>query len=241
VSSTLLGQRGDPRPGNSTRPFSRTPAMFHHQVTKLGERIRVSGKEATLYTGELVDAAGKNSSAQVIYQTPGLVRLVGFTSGQPLSFDEDIARGVASRDDEVLLETFVMDFPEGMLASVQRSGAVRLLGIGVGPDPRKNPGYSGPRYDIFEVTGPVRTRIDRFVSSKMYYFDSHSGLLIKTLTIDRSRPTPVEMETRFLNWQTIDGSAYPSRIDRFEAGRLVFSFTVRSINAGPAVEAGQFR
>jgi hypothetical protein len=227
---------------DTTGRLKRVPGVFQRHLGVLGNRMQVSGKELTTYSGEFMDAAGARSPARVLYQTPGLVRLDGFKPGQAvLSFDGDRALGVVSRDDELLLETFVMDMPEGMLASVQRSAAVRLLGLGFGPDPRKTPRYTGPRFDIFEVTTRVRSRSDRLIRSKLYYFDSQTGLLQSTRYYDRSRPAPVKLETRFSDWRYIDGSAYPGRIDHFEGGRRVFSFIAAAITAAPRVEPAQFR
>jgi len=223
-------------------PFDYIPNVAQRQLAVLGDRMRVSGKELTIYTGEVVDANGNRSPAQVIHQLPGLVRLAGFKPGQAVvSFDGQRASGVISSDDELLLETFVMDMPEGMLASIQASAAVRLLGSGFGPDPRNTPKYGGARYDIFDVTSAVRSRSDRVTRSRLYYFDSLTGLLQSTRYYDRSRPTPVKLETRFSEWRNIDGSTYPGRVDRYERGQRVLSFIVNAITAAPRLQPERFR
>lgn len=230
------------RSADVSRRLGYTPSIAQRQLAVLGERVRVSGKELTIYTGEVVDANGNRSPAQVIHQLPALVRLAGFKPGQTvLSFDGDRASGVLSSDDELLLETFVMDLPEGMLASIQASAAVRFLGSGFGQDPLKTPKYVGARYDIFDVTSDIRSRSDRVTRSRLYYFDSLTGLLQSTRYYDRSRPTPVKLETRFSDWRSIDGSAYPGRIDRYERGQRVFSFIVNTISAAPRLEPERFR
>jgi len=77
--------------------------------------------------------------------------------------------------------------------------------------------------------------------SRLYYFDSLTGLLQSTRYYDRSRPTPVKLETRFSDWRSIDGSAYPGRLDRYERGQRVFSFIVNTISAAPRLEPERFR
>jgi hypothetical protein len=239
LTSIVTGQG---RPADIGR-LDHIPSVAQRQLGVLGDRTRVSGKELTIYTGEVVDAAGNRSPAQVIYQVPGLVRLAGFKSGQAVvSFDGERPLGVTSNDDALLLEAFVMDMPEGMLASIQGSAAVRLLGFGFGPDPRETPKKSvGVRYDIFDVTAPVRSRSDKVTRSKLYYFDSLTGLLQSTRYYDRSRSSPIKLETRFSEWRNIDGSAYPGRIDHYERGERVFSFVANTITAAPRLEPERFR
>jgi hypothetical protein len=237
---TVMGQVGTPTAVFAR--FDRIPSLLQRQLNVLGNRMRDSGKQQTIYAGEVTDAAGKRSPAQVIYQLPGLVSLVGFKAGQgTLSFDGERAFGVISRDDQAVLDVFVMDLPEGMLASVQSSAAVRLLGRGFGPDPRSAKKYIGPRYDIIEVTAPTRSAADRSLNSKLYYYDSQTGLLQSTRYYDRSRSSAVKLETRFSEWRAIDGSLYPGRIEHFEAGQLIFSFVANTITAAPGIDAASFR
>jgi hypothetical protein len=227
---------------NSDRAFDRIPSMFLPQLDALGNRVKAKGKETTIYEGQLFDAAGNSFPARVIHQLPGLVRLEGFKGqGAVLSFDGQRINGITSqKSDEDLVETFVMDLPEGMLASVQGGAAVRLIGRGFGPDPRVVPNYKGIRYDIYEVTGPVVCRRDQLIRSKLYYFDSRTGLLQSTRYYDRSISPPLKIETRFSIWGTIDGSAYPARIDHYENGKLVFSFIAESIKGEASIDIANF-
>src|SRR5262249_26331308 len=106
------------RPEAIVPRLDRIPSVAQRHLAVLGDRMRVSGRELTIYTGDVIDSTGNRSPAQVIHQLPGLVRLSGFKPGQAVvSFDGERALGVISNDDDLLLETFVMDMPEGMLAS----------------------------------------------------------------------------------------------------------------------------
>jgi len=240
-TATLIAQR-QTTPASGAKNANRVPAVFQRQIATLGKRLQAPGKERSIYIGEVTDRAGNRSTGQVIHQIPSLVRLAGFKAGRAnISFDGTRTTGVVSRDDEAVLETFVMDLPEGMLASIQGSAAFRLIGLGSGPDPRSTPRYTGLRYDIFEVTAPSRSRSDQLVRSKLYYFDSQTGLLQSTRYYDRSRSLPLRLETRFSQWRNIDGSVYPGRIDHFEGGQLLFSFTATTIQALPAVDSAEFR
>jgi len=234
----VLGQTPNSTPPTSAmRMFNRVPSLLHPHLAALGPRLRSTGKEQTIYSGEIVDEAGRRSPVQVTVQLPGLVRLEGVKPGGPLSFDGQRTTGVASALDDSLIETFVMDLPEGMFDASQRSAALRLLGRGFGSDPRSKGNRAGPRYDIYELMAPVVSRPDQPVRSRLYYFDSQSGLLQSTRYYDRTN----KIETRFSNWKTLEGSAYPGRIDHYENGRLVFSFEAKTIVAAAATEPSRFR
>jgi hypothetical protein len=224
-----------------TSIFKRRPSFFLQQTAALGDRVRITGKELSVHSGDIVDSLGHHSPVRVMYQLNGAVRLEGFNSKGVLSFDSQRATGVTSSSDEMLLEIFLVDSVEGMLNSLEHSAAARLLGTGFGPDPRKTSTYTGPRYDIFEVTAPLPSRVDHLVRTKLYYFDSQSGLLVSTQSYDRSRATPLKLETRFSDWKTVDGSTYAGRIDHYEAGQLVFSFIVSNTSTGSAVGLESFR
>jgi hypothetical protein len=78
------------------------------------------------------------------------------------------------------------------------------------------------------------------IRSKLYYFDSRTGLLQSTRYYDRSVSPPVKIETHFSVWGTIDNSAYPARIDHYEGGKLMFSFIAESIEGGESIDKANF-
>jgi hypothetical protein len=236
----ILGEDGS---RNEKNPINQPASIFHRQFTVLGKRLKTSGKEKTVYEGQLFDKDGKSSKARVVMQLPWLVRLEGFNGNNgTVSFDGMATNSTkASKSDDSLIETFVVDFAEEMFAFVQQGAAVRLLGQGFKPDSHVAPNYKGPRYDIFEVTGPLPYRKDKLVRSKLYYFDSDTGLLQSTRYYDRSVSPPVKMETRFSVWGAIDGSAYPAKIERYEGGKLAFTFIAEDIKAGSFIDKSNFK
>jgi len=140
--------------------------------------------------------------------------------------------------DESLLDTFVMDTLEGMLYSLRKGASMALLGHGFGPDARVAPDYKGPRYDIYVVTAPDRTHRTGALQSRRFYFDSSTGLLASTRYSDSAG---FAVETRFLNWEHVDGSAYPRTVERYENGRLAFSITVATVAGRSARNAANFQ
>jgi hypothetical protein len=218
------------------------PRDLDEQVNAIGSRIKSSGKEKTIYLGELIDSAGKSSEVKVITQLPQMVRLEGIKGqGSVLAFDGDKAKNASDKIDDALLETFALDIPEAMLASIQKYPAIRLLGRRFGPNPRITRSYSGPRYDIFAVTVPTVTKDKSALQSKLYYFDSATYLLHRTEYTKIIGSASVKVETRFDMWGTIEGAAFPARIERYEDGKRVFSFIATEIESGPAEDITNYR
>jgi hypothetical protein len=112
-----------------------------------------------------------------------------------------------------------------MIYAVRNGDSMQLLGRGfVSDSKRSDP--KAPRYDIYEVTSPDRTNKTTGLRARRYYFDSQTGMLASTRYTDRNG---VAVETRFSGWAQVDGSAYPSRIERYENGRLSFAFVAGTV------------
>jgi hypothetical protein len=210
------------------------------QVRAVGDRMARPGKEATLLEGQLL-GLGTPMKVQVLHQLSGMVRIDGLSKGGPLTFDGNTPRGLSGPVDQSLLEAFVMDSVEGMIHAARTGAHVRLIGRGFGPDPRINREYEGVRYDIYEVIAPDRSRQDRKLTMKRYYFDSSTGLLLSTRYSDQSYSPPLKVETRFSNWDQGNGSAYPKRIEHFENGNLIFSFVVSTASSQSRQNITKFR
>ncbi|MBI4471610.1 MAG: hypothetical protein HY646_03010 [Acidobacteria bacterium] len=239
-AASFQGRREQPHERTALFANAAMPSEVRQPIAALGERVQRTGKEVTTWTGEFTDANGTRSTVELIHQLPGLVRLQAANS-RVLVFDGNSRRGSGGfvTNDEDLLESIVLDSAEGMLWSLQEGGSMRLLGLRFGPDPKRLPDYNGPRYDIYEITGETHTRQDRLRRTKRYYFDSNTGLLVRTRYRDSRRS--VDVETRFSRWATVDGSAYPGSIERYEAGRLVFAFHATNVSHSPKRDVNVFR
>jgi hypothetical protein len=225
----------------SVEDSSQLPNMLAPQFDALGMRMTAEGKEKTVYDGVLTDAAGNTSQAKVTIQS-GMVKLEGFKStGSVIAFDGTQATGISGRADESTIESFLMDIPESILAKAGKTASVRLLGRNFVPDPLVAPDYTGPQYDIYDATMPIVYKTAATMRPKQFFFDADTQLLAKTEYYDRSVTPAIKMETRFSVWGTIEGSAYPARIDHYENDALVFSFIATSIEGGPAIDASNFR
>lgn len=216
------------------------PGGIARQVNALGPRVRTSDQVHMVLQGEF-SAAGERRAAQVRRELSGNIRLDGFKpGGASLSFDGERSYRASSPTDYALLETFGQDMAEGMFVSLMRGGAAQLLGLRFGPDRKTNPTYTGPLFDVYAVMDSVPTRPGSVTRQKRYYFDSDTGLLHSTRYTDDTAGN-IRVQTVFSNWQVLSGSAYPGRIDRYEGGKLRFSFVVTSVSNGPRQDRSVFR
>jgi hypothetical protein len=221
--------------------LSQLPNMLEPQLDAMGTRMTAEGKENTVYEGVLTDAASNVLQARATIQS-GMVKLEGFKgAGSVMAFDGAQATGISNRVDESIIESFLMDIPERLLATAGMTASVRLLGRQFGPDPLAVPGYTGPQFDIYDVTMPIIYKTTGAKRAKQFYFDADTRLLAKTVYYDRSVTPAIKVETRFSVWGTIEGSAYPARIDHYENDALIYSFIATAIAGGPAVDASNFR
>jgi hypothetical protein len=220
---------------------SQLPNLLAPQFDALGARMTTEGKELTVYEGALTDSAGNSMQARVTIQS-GMVKLEGFKgAGTALAFDGNQATGISSRADGSMIESFLMDTAESLIAVASKTASVRLLGRNFVPNPLVEPDYAGPQYDIYDVTLPIVYQTTDAMRVKQFYFDADTHLLAKTVYYDRSVTPAIKVETHFSSWGTIDESLYPARIDHYENDALVFSFIAATITGGPAVDASNFR
>jgi len=206
------------------------PGAIQHHVQALGTRMQIAGKEETVLDAKFVDDFGNKKSIHVAYQISGAVRIEGIHDSTPVIFDGEFTHDVANRTDEALMDTFVSDTPEAMFYSLRKGASIVLLGHDFQLDSQAASDVRGPRYDVYVVTAPDRIRGTRTLQTRRFYFDSTTGLLASTRYSDTAG---VRVETRFLNWEHIDGSAYPTTVERYENGRLTFSIVGTRVNGQP--------
>jgi|WetSurMetagenome_2_1015567.scaffolds.fasta_scaffold124657_2 hypothetical protein len=221
--------------------FTRIPSLLQPYVNALGKRTKEKGKEKTIFVGQYFES-GAASNTQVVIQLPRMARLEGFKGRNSIiAFDGERKKNAMDRKDGALLDTFLVDTVEGMFASIQELNSVRPIGLDFRPDPRKYPNYSGPSYDVYDVKNKCAFLEEMPFQSRQYYFDSKTQLLQRTIYTDTSVSPPANVETRFMMWGKIDGSAYPAGFERYENGKRVFSFIATNIESGPADDIANYR
>ena len=232
--------RGQVELKGSAKVFTGISGVFRPELEALGRRAQERGAETVVYAGEFARAGAKAVAARVTVQLPRMILLEGFKT-EKIAFDGTVSKNAATQADTALLEALLLDTQEGMLASMEGEGSARLLGRDFGPEPGQKSASSEARYDIYDVMMPDPFREGKSWVSRLYYFDSKTHLLEFTRYRDRTVSPPVEIETRFSMWGVVNGSAYPACIERYEDGKLVFSFVATGIETGPALDLSSYR
>jgi hypothetical protein len=230
LSALLASARGQVVSTGNRRQMasmSRTlPSLVQKQVQALGTRMRIAGKEETVLDAQFADDVGRKKTIHIVHEISGMLRIEGMHEKSAVSFDGKFTHGVEDRTDSAMMDTFILDTTEGMFDALQRGASLVLLGHDFQPHTGAVSESMEPRYDIFLVTAPQRIRPDDVPQPRRYYFSSATGLLASTRYVEVAGRN---IETRFLNWLYIDGSAYPTTIERYENGRLTFSITTTAV------------
>jgi hypothetical protein len=71
--------------------------------------------------------------------------------------------------------------------------------------------------------------------ARFYRFDSETGLPHSVTYTQGSESNPIQVETRFLDWVSVDGETVPKEIVRIENGKEVLRFTTGEAQFLPAV------
>jgi hypothetical protein len=197
-----------------------SPLMPHAQ--SLGDRVLKPGKERTTFSGELTTERGERYSLRITLQLPDNVRIEGLKPNGVVTFDGDSSVTTPSLLEQQLIEIFSSDIADTMITSTRDGAAVQLLGRHIRSD--SSIAAEVAQLDIYEWSGPIRSNPRKIDRLKRYAFDSSTGLLAYTEYLDETFSPPLNIRIRFTDWMTIDGSAYPGRIERLENGRLTFSW-----------------
>jgi hypothetical protein len=203
------------------------PSPLTPHAQSLGDRVLKSGKERTTFSGELTTERGERYSLRVVLQLPDNVRIEGLKPNGVVAFDGDSSVTTPSLLEQQLIEIFSSDIAEAMITSTRDGAAVQLLGRHIRPDSAVASEVA--EVDIYEWSGPIRSNPRKIDRLKRFAFDSSTGLLAYTEYLDEAFSPPLNVRIRFADWKTIDGSAYPGRIERRENGRLTFSWKASEI------------
>jgi hypothetical protein len=208
-------------------------------LSAFGDRISKPGRERTVLTGTVTDKFG-TGPAQLTWEAPGKIRFDRANQpGTPLTFsDQSGLTGTAqfSPADADMLESLLDDASENFFYQFIGGGAFRLLGLRFRADNGKAGGYSGPWFDVYTLSAPVKAQPAKTVRVKQYYFDSTTKLLAKTCYASSGRV----VTTEFNKWSASGGQAVPGQIIRKEDGTAVFTFNIAGATFGPAQNDGIF-
>ncbi len=189
--------------------------------------------------GGMLDRIGEPPGTfAAISEFPDRLRLTMQTGAQArtIIYDGEAARvigGNLTKADQALIESVVNDTAEHFFLTQIQGAPTRHLGNRFRADDGSATNYAGPFQDVFWMLNKFKMGPEIRSQYKVYYFNSDSHLLEKvTYRISRNGE-PVEVETRFSAWHSVEGQQVPRGVARLENGQQVMSLTITSVAVGP--------
>lgn len=213
-------------------------------LSALGNRLEKSGKERLTLLGAL--RTGSTTPARELAATlefPDRLRLV-VRGPQPrlITLDEQqtnsLPMAVAAEDLD-LIESLAYDSAEHFFATQMQGKAMRFLGSRFRTDDGSSPDYNGPYYDIYKIADQIQPSGEER-PAKLYYFNSDTFLLERVTYIINRGGSEINVETKLSDWRSVEGQQVPHRIERFENGKSVFTFSVASAALSQRADDGIF-
>lgn len=221
------------------------PQLRWH-LKMLGGRIEKPGKERITIAGTIKRAGDKQVlPMSLTLEFPDRLRLTVHDGSQHrvVTFNGQAAASVGNAltsSEREFIETLIYDTAEHFFAGQAQGTAMRCLGQRFRTDDGTTPNYSGPYYDLYEVSDQIKTGTDARQQLKYFYFNSDTLLLERVRYQIVRNGTPVEVETRISNWQQAEGQHTPRRIVRLENGQPVLALTITALAMGARVDDGSF-
>jgi hypothetical protein len=216
-------------------------------IGALGNRLEVPGKERVTITGSLKVNATNPVDVRLITEFPNRMRLEEYVLGQTrvIAFDGQqpwTNLGVLTPADMDLIESISFDSVDRFFIGQTNGLATRALGKRFRVDEGNNLGYSGPFYDIYEVTDRVSmaSLLGSNLQSKVFYLNSDTLKLERIHYQMKRASIPIAVDVLTPNWQSVNGQLVPISIERQENGNSIWKFTGSSWTLGPRVNDGIF-
>ncbi len=209
-------------------------------LTTVGDHLEKPGKERVTYAGSLL-RSGEDRAAlfSLTWELPGRLRLEDYGRQQVTLFDGQTVVRSESGDttfDEELLETLVFDSAEHVFVSQMQGAGTRSLGSRFRLTEDSRADYSGPVYDIFEVTEASAVRQGSIRQTRQYFFNSDTQVLELVRYRVSRNGIETAVEVRLEDWQRADCQSFPRRIVRLENGAPVITLNISSILVSPWVD-----
>ncbi|MGJ5814499.1 hypothetical protein [Paludibaculum fermentans] len=220
-------------------PVSGVVSSARQIVAALGDRVQKPGKERVVIDGTL-SRSGLASTAQVIYEMPGLWR-IDETGGKGKSLVFDLTslkgNGAIDDEDEGLAESIQSDTTETFLTAFGHGASVRHIG-----DCFKVKGETGfgAEVDIFEVVAIVNVKRAKEIVSKRYMFDSNTGLLRRVAYFATVGGKQVSVQTVLSDYAIGGGYMLPGKISRQVDATVAFTFTRTAATVQAAAKDNAF-
>jgi hypothetical protein len=210
---------------------ARLGPRLRHSSEVLGDRLEKPGKERLILIGSLSRASKKNEDrpARMILEFPDRLRLEE-QDGVTVYDNGDFAssNGVLKENERDEIESLLFDSADHFFAIQMQGTSTRFLGSRFRLDDGANPHYTGPFYDLYQITDRIAVRQEVRTRQKLYYFNSDSLLLERVRYKIERGGEPIKVEVTIGGWRKVDGQQIPGNITRTEDGSPVLSLSITS-------------
>lgn len=208
----------------------------------LGDRLEKPGKERLILIGTLRRASNRseNRPARLILEFPDRLRLEEQDGVTIYNNDFASSNGVLKRNERDEVESLLFDFVDHFFASQMRGDATRFLGSRFRLDDSANPNYTGPFYELYQITDRIAVKQEVREQPKLYFFNSDTLLLERVRYQVERDGEPVEVEVLISGWRNVDGQQIPGAITRAENGAPVLALSITSAVVGRKQNDGIF-
>lgn len=215
--------------------------QLHFALKALGDRLEQAGKERLTVIGVLRQGESQPVPFTLVSELPGRARLTLQNGIGQRTFVFDGERALGSdgslnQRDLATLETLIYDTAERFFMGQMSETVPRALGSNFRADDGATPNYTGPFYDIYQVTDNIKTGPALRRQNKLYCFNSATQLLERVRYTEMRSGRSVEVEVQFDDWRSDQNQRVARRITRLENNAPVLTLTITSAVVGPQVQ-----
>jgi hypothetical protein len=211
----------------------------------LGDRLEKPGKERLTFVGTLRRQNNPRAIPfRLFLEFPHRMRLEE-QGAQPRVIGFDGSNGwvlgaTPSDTDQEMIEIFVFDSVDHFFLGQVQGFATRALGSRFRLDDGIVANYTGPFYDIYQVTDHIAIGSAVREQAKLFYIDSDSQLLERVRYKIKRGIEEVNVEVRMAGWRKVGEQQVPGTIIREENGNQALTLTINTAIVGPRIADGIF-
>jgi hypothetical protein len=196
----------------------------------LGDRLEKPGKERLILVGSLrrVSKRNENRPTRLILEFPDRLRLEEQDGVTVYNNEFASSSGVLKKNEQDEVESLLFDFVDHFFAAQMQGAATRFLGSRFRLDDGANPNYTGPFYELYQVTDRIAVKQEVREQPKLYFFNSDTLLLERVRYQVERDGEPVAVEVLISGWRKVDGQQITGAITRTENGAPVLALSITS-------------
>lgn len=211
----------------------RMGSKLGYALNILGDRLQRPGKERLILLGTLQRQNNPQAIPfRLFLELPRQMRLEEQgTQARVIVYDgskSSVLGDSLSEADQDTIETIAFDSADGFFLGQMQGVATRALGTRFRFDNNKTTSYSGPFYDIYQVSDRINLGSVARIQPKQFYFNSDTLLLERVHYQIERNGKPIKVEVQINGWQQSNGQQFHTSITRMENGVSTLTIAITS-------------